>query len=105
MIPQHCIDTFKDLNTEYPSITELILGEGILRKLIKRSESLWFYSIDGVIIKELLSYQEMGMVIYYEKNMNDIYYKVFILSTVKRKDLVGLTINNIKKQIEKDGNN
>lgn len=104
MIPQHCIDTFKGLNTEYPSITELILGEGILRKLIKRSESLWFYSIDGDIIKELLSYQEIGMIIYYEKNMMDLDYKVFILSTVKRKDLVEFTIKNIKKQIEKDGN-
>ena len=104
MIPKHCIDTFKDLNTEYPSITELKLGEGILRKLINRSESLWFYSIDGDIIKELLSYQEIGMIIYYEKNMMDLYYKVFILSTVKRKDLVEFTIKNIKKQIEKDGN-
>jgi hypothetical protein len=104
MIPQHCIDTFKGLNTEYPSITELILGEGILRKLIKRSESLWFYSLGEGIIKELLSYQESGMVIYYEKNMKDLDYKVFILSTVKRKDLVEFTINNIKKQIEKDGN-
>jgi hypothetical protein len=105
MIPQHCIDTFKDLNTEYPSITELKLGEGILRKLIKRSETLWFYSVGKDVIKELLSYQEMGMVIYYEKNMQDLDYKVFILSTVKRKDLVEFTINNIKKQIEKDGNN
>lgn len=104
MIPQHCIDTFKDLNTEYPSITELKLGEGILRKLIKRSETLWFYSVDGDIIRELLSYQEMGMVIYYEKGKNELDYKVFILSTVKRKDLVEFTIKNIKKQIEKDGN-
>ena len=105
MIPQHCIDTFKDLNAEYPSITELILGEGILRKLIKRSESLWFYSSGESIIKELLSYQEIGMVIYYEKNAKDLDYNVFILSTVKRKDLVEFTIKNIKKQIEKDGNN
>ena len=36
--------------------------------------------------------------------MTDLDYKVFILSTVKRKDLVEFTIKNIKKQIEKDGN-
>ena len=105
MTPKHCIEKFKELNNEYPSITELKLGEGILRKLINRSESLWFYSIDGDIIRELLSYQEMGMVIYYEKSRNSFDYNVFILSTVKRKDLVEFTIKNIKKQIEKDGNN
>ncbi len=104
MIPEHCINIFKELNVEYPSITEIKLSEGILKKLIKRSESLWFYSVDGIIIRELLSYQEIGMMIYYEKNIVDLDYKVFILSTVKRKDLVEFTINNINKQ-KKDGNN
>lgn len=105
MIPQHCIDNFKDRYNVYPFIIELDILDGTtIVKLLKKSLDKWSYgkSMENKIVdvERLVEYDPAGIFMYY-KTEDNLDFKLFIMYTSDRKSVVDFTVHNILKTIKK----
>ena len=106
MIPEHCIDTFVKKFKIYPSIIEISSqyttnGDDAkylnILKYFEKFDLLWFnYYVDDngntTLPSRLYMYDSTGIIVYI-----NVQRKIFILTTVDRKNVSEYLINNLKK--------
>jgi len=106
MIPQHCIDKFKETFNVYPFIVELdFTDDSLVTKLLKKSLVKWVYSKTNEIkqiiqTEKLVEYDSSGIFMYYKTDDN-LTFKLFILHTYDRQSVVDFTVHNILKTLKK----
>ena len=108
MIPEHCIEYFKNTFNVYPCISEIsVPTKELLRGILKNSSTIWYLSDENdekqLIKEEYLQYDKTGIYIYY-KLIEDGVFAVHFLFEISKRDNIEFDLHILKKQIKNYGN-